>query len=126
MNPQFIHNAVSVIFNGFGTDEELCGGFDENVKSTLDSVTAASTEMRATAEGMASSAQQASEQSTAVAGATEESSANVQTVQLPSRDVVAIAGQVIGSGTCQKWTALRLPKPFVVEKEKLPILLSLR
>jgi len=77
--------------------------FDHSVGGVLEAVSAAATEMEATANSLAAMATQASQQATIVASAAEETSANVQTVatatdQLTS-SVAEISRQVQQSST---------------------------
>jgi methyl-accepting chemotaxis protein len=60
--------------------EEYIVVFDERVSEALDALTAASTEMHATAGSMAATAEETSRQTTAVATSSEQASSNVQTV----------------------------------------------
>ena len=60
--------------------EELTRTFDQKVSRVLEVVTGACTEMDATAQSLSASAEQTSRQSGAVAAASEQASANVQTV----------------------------------------------
>jgi methyl-accepting chemotaxis protein len=60
--------------------EEYIAVFDEQVCEALDTLSAASTEMHATAGSMAATAEETSRQATAVAMASDQASANVQTV----------------------------------------------
>ncbi|MDB5358748.1 MAG: methyl-accepting chemotaxis protein [Rhodospirillales bacterium] len=61
--------------------------FDEQVREALDTLTAASTEMHATAESMAATAEETSRQATAVAATSDEASANVQTVAAATEEL---------------------------------------
>src|SRR5665213_3304036 len=60
--------------------DEYIAAFDEQVCEALDTLSAASTEMHATAGSMAATAEETSMQANAVASASEQASANVQTV----------------------------------------------
>lgn len=60
--------------------EELSAKFEGNVGRVLAQVASASDQMKITADGMAATAEETSQQSTAVAAASEQASTNVQTV----------------------------------------------
>jgi methyl-accepting chemotaxis protein len=68
---------------------ELADNLEAGVGGVAQAVSAAATEMRASAEGMTSSADQAGQQSTAVAAAAEQASANVQTVAAAAEELSA-------------------------------------
>lgn len=80
---------------------KLADDLENSVKSVIQTIAGAATEMQATAEGMTATAQQAGQQSTAVAGATERASENVQTVAAASEElsssITEISRQVSGS-----------------------------
>jgi methyl-accepting chemotaxis protein len=82
---------------------ELTQGFDADISTVLRSVAAASTELQATASSMTATAEETSNQATAVAAATEEASTNVQTVASASEElassVTEISRQVAQSAT---------------------------
>ena len=59
---------------------EMADNFESNVKTVVESVASASTEMEMSARSLSFTAEQTSGQSTAVAAASEEASTNVQTV----------------------------------------------
>ncbi len=59
---------------------QLADDFDASVGKIVEAVSAASTEMQATAQSMSSTAEETSRQATSVAAASEEASTNVQTV----------------------------------------------
>jgi len=59
---------------------EMVDNFESNVKTVVESVASASTEMEMSARTLSATAEEASSQSTAVAAASEEASTNVQTV----------------------------------------------
>jgi methyl-accepting chemotaxis protein len=63
--------------------------FDRSIQDTLQTLSSASTEMRATAEGMATIAEETSRQATAVAAASEQASTNVQTVASATEEMTA-------------------------------------
>lgn len=79
----------------------LCDAFDKSVNVALDSVTAASGKMEATAQGMTSVASSAGERAQAVSVASEQASGNVQTVAAASEELAAsiqeISSQVAAS-----------------------------
>ncbi len=81
--------------------EKLTGDFDEDVSLVLKTVASSATEMQATAQNMTATAEQTSQQSTAVAAASEQASANVQTVASAAEElsasVVEISRQVAQS-----------------------------
>lgn len=66
---------------------KMASDLEISVKSVVQTIAGAATEMRATAESMATTAGHASEQSNVVAAATEEASANVQTVAAASEEL---------------------------------------
>ena len=95
---------------------KMADDLESSVKSVVQAIAGAATEMQSTAENMAGMAGQAREQSTVVASATEEASANVQTVASASeelsssieeisrqvdssRDITEKAGQTSGKAT---------------------------
>lgn len=69
--------------------ESMIDAFNSEVSEALDPVAAAATQMRASAETMTQTAEQASIQSNAVAAASEEASTNVQTVAGASEQLSA-------------------------------------
>jgi methyl-accepting chemotaxis protein len=87
--------------------------FDQSVARALQHLAGAATEMRATAESMAQTAERTSRQSTAVAAASEEASSNVQTVASAAEELSSsiaeigrqvansaqIAGKAVGEAT---------------------------
>jgi len=73
---------------------KLADELESSVKTVVQSIAGASTEMRSTAESMANTAAQASQQSTAVAGATEQASANVQTVAAASEELSSSVSEI--------------------------------
>ncbi len=66
---------------------ELADTFEKSVGSIIEAVSAAATEMQASSQAMASTADAASSQSTAAAAATEEASTNVQTVAAAAEEL---------------------------------------
>jgi methyl-accepting chemotaxis protein len=74
--------------------EEYIGVFDHQVGEALDTLTAASTEMHATAGSMAATAEETSRQTTAVATSSDQASANVQTVAAATEQLSASVGEI--------------------------------
>ncbi|WP_404380440.1 methyl-accepting chemotaxis protein [Caenispirillum salinarum] len=72
----------------------LADDFENTVGGIVSSVSAASSQMKQTAEGMASSAEDASRQATFVASASEEASSNVQTVAAASEELHASIAEI--------------------------------
>ncbi len=66
---------------------QLANSFEESVKSIVDGVSSASTEMQSTAEAMSTTAEQTRSRAMAVASAAEEASSNVQTVASASEEL---------------------------------------
>ena len=83
--------------------ETSIGSFDSSVRSMLDMLASASTELQSTAQSMSATAEETSRQSTAVAAASEQASANVQTIAAATEELSAsvseIASQVSKSST---------------------------
>ena len=79
----------------------LADGFEQSVSGVVGLVASAATEMEATAQAMSGSAAEATERSSAVAAASSQASANVQTVASAAEELAAsireIAGQVASS-----------------------------
>lgn len=76
------------------TVEQHIKVFDEQVGEALDTLTAASTEMHATAGSMAATAEETSRQTTAVATSSEQASANVQTVAAAAEQLHASVNEI--------------------------------
>lgn len=74
--------------------EKMAAQFESNVGSSLEQVTAASDSMKMTAEGMASTAEQTSQQSVTVAAAAEEASSNVQTVAAAAEELTSSISEI--------------------------------
>ncbi len=74
--------------------EEYIVVFDEQVGEALDTLTAASTEMHATAGSMAATAEETSRQTTAVATSSEQASSNVQTVAAAAEQLHASVNEI--------------------------------
>jgi methyl-accepting chemotaxis protein len=76
------------------TVEEYIVVFDHQVGEALDTLTAASTEMHATAGSMAATAEETSRQTTAVAESSEQASSNVQTVAAAAEQLHASVNEI--------------------------------
>jgi methyl-accepting chemotaxis protein len=76
------------------TLEQNIADFDRSIRGLLDTVAAASTELRATAESMSATAEETSRQATGVASAAEQASTNVQTVAAASEEMAASIGEI--------------------------------
>jgi methyl-accepting chemotaxis protein len=74
--------------------EEYIAVFDQQVCEALDTLSAASTEMHATAGSMASTAEETSSQATAVAAASDQASANVATVASATEQLHASTNEI--------------------------------
>jgi len=68
--------------------------FEADVKSVVETVSSAATEMQSSAEALAATADQTNQQSTAVAAASEEASTNVQTVASATEELSASVQEV--------------------------------
>ncbi len=83
------------------TIEHLTGAFDHDVSNILRTVSAAATEMHATAASMTATAEETTRQSSAVSAASEEASMNVQTVASATEElsssIAEISRQVVQS-----------------------------
>ncbi|MDH3232364.1 MAG: methyl-accepting chemotaxis protein [Alphaproteobacteria bacterium] len=83
------------------TMNKLADSFEGSVGGVIDTVSSSTTEMRASAESMTTTAENASQQATAVAAASEEATVNVQTVAAAaeemSNSVTEISRQVARS-----------------------------
>ncbi|HEY7383137.1 MAG TPA: methyl-accepting chemotaxis protein [Beijerinckiaceae bacterium] len=83
--------------------DDLTKRFETNVSTLTQALSAAATEMEATAETMSATAQQTTNQSVGVASAAEQTSANVQTVAVATEELSSsireIAQQVAKSST---------------------------
>ncbi|WP_395020005.1 methyl-accepting chemotaxis protein [Dongia sp.] len=73
---------------------DLADRFESSVGSVVNGVTAAATEMQATAKSMSSTADETSRQSTAVAAASEQTTQNVQTVASATEELSASIGEI--------------------------------
>jgi methyl-accepting chemotaxis protein len=74
--------------------EEYITVFDQQVCEALDTLSAASTEMHATAGSMSSTAEETSSQATAVAAASDQASANVATVAAATEQLHASTNEI--------------------------------
>jgi methyl-accepting chemotaxis protein len=74
--------------------EEYIGVFDHQVGEALDILTAASTEMHATAGSMAATAEETSRQTTAVVTSSDQASVNVQTVATATEELHASVSEI--------------------------------
>jgi len=73
---------------------KLADDFETNVKSVVDTVSAASTEMQATAQAMSATAEETNRQSTVVAAASEQATNNVQTVASAAEELSASVSEI--------------------------------
>jgi len=73
---------------------DLTETFDKDISTVLRSVASASTELQATASSMTATAEETSNQATAVAAATEEASTNVQTVAAASEELASSVNEI--------------------------------
>lgn len=74
--------------------EQLSESFDQEVSGVLDTVAAASTELRTTAEAMTATAETANTQASAVATTAERTASNVQTVASASEELSSSIGEI--------------------------------
>ena len=72
----------------------MIAAFDDRIAATLRTVSAAATELEATAESMAATARQTDEQAGSVASASTEASANVQTVAAATEELSASIAEI--------------------------------
>ena len=68
---------------------KLADDLEDSVKTVVDAIASASTEMQSSAQSMASTAEQTTQQSSTVASATEQASSNVQTVAAAAEELSA-------------------------------------
>jgi methyl-accepting chemotaxis protein len=87
--------------------------FDAQVREALDTLTAASTEMHATAESMAATAEETSRQAHAVASSSDEASANVQTVASATEELHSSISEIARQVT----QSVEIANTAVVEAE---------
>ena len=74
--------------------DELSDGFEKEITGILETVASAAEEMRASAESMSATAEEASQQSSAVATASAQASANVQTMAAATEQLSSSVGEV--------------------------------
>jgi methyl-accepting chemotaxis protein len=74
--------------------EAHIAAFERKVGDALTALTAASSEMQATAEGMSATAEQASRQASAVSAASEQAAANVSTVAAASEEMTSSIAEI--------------------------------
>ena len=72
----------------------LADGFQASVGEIVASVSAASTQLQTTAQGMTATAEETSRQSTAVAAASEEAATNVQTIAAAAEELTASVNEI--------------------------------
>jgi methyl-accepting chemotaxis protein len=77
----------------------MADDFEKCVRASLDTLTFATTEMRATSLGMSATAEETSAQATAVVSAVAEASANVQTVAAATEELSSSVGKIGGHVT---------------------------
>jgi methyl-accepting chemotaxis protein len=73
---------------------ELAGGFEATVKSVVDAVASAATEMRASAQTLSATAEETNRQATAVSEAVEHASTNVQTMASATEELSASVAEI--------------------------------
>ena len=73
---------------------KMADDFDHSVKSVVNTVSAAATEMQSSAKSMSSIADGTSHQSAAVASAAEEASTNIQTVAAAAQELNSSIGEI--------------------------------
>ncbi|BBE74197.1 HAMP domain-containing methyl-accepting chemotaxis protein [Oharaeibacter diazotrophicus] len=76
--------------------ERIIAAFDADVGTILRTVTAASSELEATAGALSATAEESARSATAVAAASEEASTNVETVAAASEELAASIGEITG------------------------------
>jgi methyl-accepting chemotaxis protein len=74
--------------------ENLTAHFDAAVRTVVHGVTSAATQLEGTAQAMSANAEETNRQATNVAGATEQASANVQTVATASDELAASISEI--------------------------------
>src|SRR5882672_1137047 len=94
--------------------EEYIAVFDQQVCEALDTLSAASTEMHATAGSMSSTAEETSRQTTAVATASDQASANVATVAAATEQLHASTNEI----SRQVTQSAEFARTAVVEAER--------
>jgi len=73
---------------------KMADEFERGVRSSLDSLAGAATDMQATSKSMSSTASEASHQATSVAAVAEEASANVQTVAAATEELSSSVSEI--------------------------------
>lgn len=73
---------------------ELANQFEESVKSIVNAVSAAATELQSTAEGMTHTAEKTSQEAQTAAGASESASGNVQTVSAAAEELSSAISEI--------------------------------
>ncbi|WP_259782411.1 methyl-accepting chemotaxis protein [Aestuariispira ectoiniformans] len=73
---------------------DLATQFEESVKSIVNAVSAAATELQSTAEGMSQTAEQTSTEAQTAAGASESASGNVQTVSAAAEELSSSINEI--------------------------------
>ncbi|MFZ5789608.1 MAG: methyl-accepting chemotaxis protein [Pseudomonadota bacterium] len=73
---------------------DLADGFEASVKSVVEAVSSAATELQASSQSMASIAEETTRQSAAVAAATQQAAAGVTTVATASEELSASIGEI--------------------------------
>jgi methyl-accepting chemotaxis protein len=74
--------------------EQHIATFEGSVRSSLDALASAATEMRATSQGMSATAEETSAQATTVAAAAEQASVNVQTVASATEELSSSVAEI--------------------------------
>lgn len=93
---------------------KITSAFDQQVKSVLDHFNSAASRLDASAQSMSATAEQTSQQSSAVAAASEEASANVQTVASAAEELSASIGEI----TRQVDESARIAREGVADAER--------
>jgi methyl-accepting chemotaxis protein len=73
---------------------KMADEFERGVRTSLDSLTGAASDMRTTSKGMSSTASEASQQATSVAAVAEQASANVQTVAAATEELSSSVSEI--------------------------------
>ena len=89
-----INNATQAMEDKVSNFKTVAENFEVNMKGVVQTVSAASTELQATAQTMEQTAAQTSSQSVTVAGAAEEASANVQTVASAAEELSSSISEI--------------------------------
>jgi len=93
---------------------QMADSFEASIKGIVDTVSSASTEMRATAEAMRSTAGHTSRRAGAVATAAEDASANVQTVAAATEELSSSVNEI----SRQVSTSARIAQDAVVDARR--------